>query len=167
MAILKLMGFWGLLFVWVTQTRINTANYYLATVNMQAFFGNLLGLHASRLVWSVVVGAVVYALMLADVFSYLLKALAYQGVFVVAWVGVALAHILTVPDHAGTGEGSAGINRVGLGAWFCGVVPGFVLMEMTGFWPSLSAPLTFVASMGVYALWQQRGRAGKTWQTAE
>jgi len=27
MAILKLMGFWGLLFVWVTQTRINTANY--------------------------------------------------------------------------------------------------------------------------------------------
>jgi len=39
MAILQLMGLWGLLFVWATQTRINTANYYLATLNMQAFFG--------------------------------------------------------------------------------------------------------------------------------
>ncbi|EIJ46505.1 hypothetical protein GWL_35330 [Herbaspirillum sp. GW103] len=167
MAILKLMGFWGLLFVWVTQTRINTANYYLATVNMQAFFGNLLGLHASRLVWAVVVGIVVYALMLADVFSYLLKALAYQGVFVVAWVGVALAHILTAGDHGTATDGAAGINRVGLGAWFCGVVLGFVLMEMAGFWLSLSAPLTFVASMGVYALLQQRDRADKTLQTAD
>src|SRR3546814_5298148 len=25
----------GLLFIWASQTRINTANYYLATVNMQ------------------------------------------------------------------------------------------------------------------------------------
>jgi len=126
--------------------------WVLATVNMQTFFGNLLGLHASRLVWAVVVGAVVYALMLADVFSYLLKALAYQGVFVVAWVGVALAHILTTGDHGTADDGAAGINRVGLGAWFCGVVLGFVLMEMGAFWLSLSAPLTFVASMAVYAL---------------
>lgn len=167
MAILKLMGFWGLLFVRVTQTRINTANYYLATVNMQAFFGNLLGLHASRLLWAMVVGAVVYVLMLADVFSYLLKALAYQGVFVVAWVGVALAHILAAPDQGSTIDDAAGINRAGLGAWFCGVIPGFVLMEMAGFWPSLSAPLTFVSSMGVYVLLQQRGRAAKGLRAAE
>ena len=105
--------------------------------------------------------------MLADVFSYLLKALAYQGVFVVAWVGVALAHILTAGDHGTATDGAAGINRVGLGAWFCGVVLGFVLMETGGFWLSLSAPLTFVASMGVYALLQQRGRTGKTLQAAE
>jgi len=86
---------------------------------------------------------------------------------VVAWVGVALAHILTVGDHGAAADGAPGINRCGLGAWFCGVLLGFVLMEMAGFWQSLSAPLTFVVSMGVYALWQQRGRAGKTLQTAD
>ena len=32
LALLKLMGLGGLLFVWITQTRINTANYYLATI---------------------------------------------------------------------------------------------------------------------------------------
>ncbi|MBL1377854.1 purine-cytosine permease family protein [Zobellella iuensis] len=36
LALLKLMGFWGLAFVWVSQTRINTANFYLATVNLQS-----------------------------------------------------------------------------------------------------------------------------------
>ncbi|WP_253926735.1 purine-cytosine permease family protein [Dickeya dadantii] len=92
--ILNLLGFWGLLFVWVTQTRINTANYYLATVNMQVFFDRLLRLRYRKIVWVCVVGAAVYVLMLADVFAYILQALAYQGVFVVAWVGVALAHIL-------------------------------------------------------------------------
>ena len=79
LALLKLMGVWGLLFVWVTQSRINTANYYLATVNMQAFFLKVAGLRAPKFVWALVVGAVVYALMMADIFSRILQALAYQG----------------------------------------------------------------------------------------
>lgn len=149
LAILKLMGIWGLLFVWVTQTRINTANYYLATLNMQAFFAEVFRLRASSLVWAVVVGAVVYALMLADVFAWLLKALAWQGVFVVAWVGVALAHILgRAPLPAGE---PARLNPVGLAAWFCGALLGFGLMEAGGSLQSFSAPLTFLVSAGVYA----------------
>ncbi|WP_370600574.1 cytosine permease [Pseudomonas nitroreducens] len=149
LAILKLMGLWGLLFVWVTQTRINTANYYLATVNMQAFFAEVFRLRASSLVWAVVVGAAVYALMLADVFAWLLKALAWQGVFVVAWVGVAMAHILgKAPLPAGE---PARLNGVGLAAWLCGALLGFALMEAGGSLQSFSAPLTFLVSAGVYA----------------
>lgn len=149
LAILKLMGLWGLLFVWVTQTRINTANYYLATVNMQAFFAEVFRLRASSLVWAVVVGAAVYALMLADVFAWLLKALAWQGVFVVAWVGVAMAHILgKAPLPAGE---PARLNGVGLAAWLCGALLGFALMEVGGSLQSFSAPLTFLVSAGVYA----------------
>ena len=154
LAILKLMGLWGLLFVWVTQTRINTANYYLATVNMQAFFGEVFHLRASRLVWALVVGAVVYALMLADVFAWLLKALAWQGVFVVAWVGVALAHILgKVPSSS---DEPARLNGVGLAAWFCGALLGFALMEGGQGLQPFSAPLTFLLSAGMYALLRRR-----------
>jgi purine-cytosine permease-like protein len=159
LAILQLMGIWGLLFVWVTQTRINTANYYLATVNMQAFFGELLRLRHSRLVWALVVGAVVYGLMLADVFAWLLKALAWQGVFVVAWVGVALAHILG--KGAAEVTDSPNLNAGGLAAWFSGVLLGFALMQAGGVLQSFSAPLTFLVSAGVYVAAARFHRAGR------
>ncbi|MDH4556092.1 allantoin permease [Pseudomonas sp. BN417] len=160
LAILQLMGIWGLLFVWVTQTRINTANYYLATVNMQAFFGDLLRLRHSRLVWALVVGAVVYGLMLADVFAWLLKALAWQGVFVVAWVGVALAHILG--KGAAQVTDSPNLNAGGLVAWFCGVLLGFALMQAGGVLQSFSAPLTFLVSASVYGAALRLRRAGES-----
>ena len=52
------------------------------------------GLNLSRTVWVVVAGAAVVPLMLTNVFSYVLDALNYQGIAIVAWVGVALAHVL-------------------------------------------------------------------------
>lgn len=157
MALLKLMGIWGLLFVWVTQSRINTANYYLAAINMQAFFQKAVNLRAPKFVWALVVGVAVYALMMADVFSRILQALAYQGIFVVAWVGVALAHILSTRyDELLGGEIECrdshvpAFNPGGLTAWFAGALAGLVLMNLPGFIQSLSAPATFVVSWLVY-----------------
>ncbi|VWD16813.1 allantoin permease [Burkholderia lata] len=168
LALLKLMGGWGLLFVWVTQSRINTANYYLATVNMQAFFLKVAGVRAPKFVWALVVGAVVYALMMADIFSRILQALAYQGIFVVAWVGVALAHILS--DRYGQLVGDdvecrdahvPTFNPGGLTAWFAGAFVGLALNQATGFAASLSAPATFVVSWVVYRA--LLGTAKRTW----
>lgn len=168
LALLKLMGVWGLLFVWVTQSRINTANYYLATVNMQAFFQKVAGLRAPKFVWAVVVGAVVYALMMADIFSRILQALAYQGIFVVAWVGVALAHILSarygqlVGDDVECRDAHVPVfNPGGLTAWFAGAFAGLALNQATGFAASLSAPATFVVSWLVYRA--LLGTAKRTW----
>ncbi|NTY38762.1 purine-cytosine permease family protein [Burkholderia diffusa] len=168
LALLKLMGLWGLLFVWVTQSRINTANYYLATVNMQAFFLKVAGLRAPKFVWALVVGAVVYALMMADIFSRILQALAYQGIFVVAWVGVALAHILSaryvqlVGDDVECRDAHVPtFNPGGLTAWFAGAFAGLALNQATGLAASLSAPATFVVSWAVYRA--LLGTAKRTW----
>ncbi|NTZ09431.1 purine-cytosine permease family protein [Burkholderia metallica] len=168
LALLKLMGLWGLLFVWVTQSRINTANYYLAAVNMQAFFLKVAGLRAPKFVWALVVGAVVYALMMADIFSRILQALAYQGIFVVAWVGVALAHILSarygqlVGDDVECRDAHVPtFNPGGLTAWFAGAFAGLALNQATGFAASLSAPATFVVSWAVYRA--LLGNAKRTW----
>ncbi|KVF11442.1 allantoin permease [Burkholderia cepacia] len=168
LALLKLMGVWGLLFVWVTQSRINTANYYLATVNMQAFFQKVAGLRAPKFVWALVVGAVVYALMMADIFSRILQALAYQGIFVVAWVGVALAHILSarygqlVGDDVECRDAHVPVfNPGGLTAWFAGAFTGLAVNQATGFTASLSAPATFVVSWVVYRA--LLGTAKRTW----
>jgi purine-cytosine permease-like protein len=147
LAILKLLGIWGLVFVWITQTRINTANYYLASINMQSFFDNIAGMKYSKFVWSIVVGIVVYVLMLSDVFSYLLQALAYQGVFVVAWVGVAMAHILFQRDHYS--ESTNKLNYKGLIAWFISTLVGIGMMH-SGSLASFSAPATFIISLLIY-----------------
>lgn len=159
LGLLKLMGIWGLVFVWASQTRINTANFYLAAVNMQAFFEKIFGIQLPKWVWAVLVGVLVYTMMLADVFSYILQALAYQGVFVVAWVGVALTHILSstyekmffgqIEYH---NERVPAFNPCGLSAWFLGAAVGLVLMHTSGGLQTFSAPATFVVSIVTYAL---------------
>jgi len=140
--------------VWVTQTRINTANYYLATINMQAFFARFGLGRWPKAAWAVVVGLVSYALMLFDVFAYLLQALAYQGIFVVAWVAVALVHILAVGETAPAPGGGSAYNRRGLGAWFAGAASGLVLMHVSGLAASFAAPASFVVAAAAYWLGQ-------------
>ncbi len=160
LAILELMGIWGLLFVWVSQTRINTANFYLAAINMQAFFERFGIRSSSRFVWATLVGIVVYLLMLLDVFSFILQALAYQGIFVVAWVAIALAHIFS-PKYDQLFEGQieydhtrvTAFNPCGLIAWFAGAGIGILLLNYGGATLSLfSAPLTFVVAFCIYLM---------------
>lgn len=162
-SLVQLMGFGGLVFAWVTQTRINTANFHLATTNMHAFFERLLRLRLPHWTWAILVGALAYVIMLADVFSYILQALAYQGVFVVAWVGVALVHILLHPagtDAARALTAGAAAHRTfnphGLLAWFTGTASGLLLMHDAGV-ASFSAPATFIVSSIVYAAAARRG----------
>lgn len=146
-ALLKLMGIGGLLFVWVTQTRINTANYYLAMVNMQAFSRQALRFKAPRYVFAILVGVAVYALMMADITSKILQALAWQGVFIVAWVGVAVAHITSKLGKAETQESVQLLEIApwrwsGLAAWLAGAAAGVACVNVASL-ADFSAPVSF------------------------
>ncbi|MGO3891292.1 MAG: purine-cytosine permease family protein [Paenalcaligenes sp.] len=158
LALLKMMGVFGLFFVWATQTRINTANFYLAATNMQACMTQLIGVRGHYLLWAVVVAAVVYVLMLADVFSYLLQALAYQGIFVVAWVALALTHIAltrknTSPAYIQQQLEQVTFLRVGaVMAWLIAALAGITIMHLGGSYSSFSAPVTIVMASMVYAI---------------
>ena len=92
-AMLGTLGLFGLIVIFVSQTRINTANYYLASTNLDAFATRVFALALPRWVWVVVTGAITYLLMLTNVVTWLLKALAWQGVFVTAWVAIALVFL--------------------------------------------------------------------------
>lgn len=158
LALIKLMGLAGLAFVWISQTRINTANYYLAAVNMESFADSF-GLKLPKLVWAIVVGAVVYVLMLADVFAYILQALAYQGIFVVAWVAIALTHIRSRAYERLVGAEPLyhraqvpAVNAGGLAAWLGGSAVGLALHFAGEPAASWSAPVTFVAAGAIYWL---------------
>ncbi|WP_417255204.1 purine-cytosine permease family protein [Celeribacter sp.] len=164
-ALIKLMGLAGLAFVWISQTRINTANYYLAAVNMESFSETTFRLHLPRFLWACVVGAVVYFLMLADVFAYILQALAWQGIFVVAWVALALTHILAEGKngasydevHSSLAE-TPNVNGAGMGAWFLGAGTGLFLHVLGGGLSSFSAPATFIVAALAYRILRPRIR---------
>ncbi|BCB09572.1 allantoin permease [Vreelandella venusta] len=158
LGLLELMGFGGLLLVWVTQSRVNTANFYLATVNFESFIRKVTGIQMSKVVAGCAIGVIAYVLMMADVFSYILQALAYQGVFVVAWVGVALAHILS-KTYQNRFNGHVELdnayipafNPCGLLAWCGAALTGIVIMNIPAI-AGLSAPTTFAFAYVAYSL---------------
>lgn len=150
-------GVLALLFIWVTQTRINTANFYLATVNMQAFFDKL-GVRLRKWIWAIVVGIVVLVMMQAtDVFSYILAALTYQGIFVTAWVGIALTHVLSGGYRRMFGDRVhyhfdevPNFNPAGLTAWFVAAATGLT-MTLTGIGAAYAPVVTVALSVAIYA----------------
>lgn len=154
LSIVQLMGLWGLLFVWVTQTRINTGNFFLGATNLQAL-GASLGLgRVPYVVWAALTGLTVYLLMRFDVFSYILQALAWQSIFIVAWVAIALAHILAARGAPAADDASLpAFDARGLCAWFAAAAAGIVLLKAgDATLATFSAPATFVVAFAGYRL---------------
>jgi purine-cytosine permease-like protein len=158
-AIIGLTGVFGVALVWVSQTRINTANYYLASINAESFFARVFRIHLPRRAWVVIVGVAAFCLMLTDAISYLLKALQWQGVVVVAWVAIALCYFAfarrerLAAEHFEFRPGRVpAFNVVGLVAWFCASATGIILVQAGGtFGGTWSAPITFVLAAAVYS----------------
>ncbi|GAA2357735.1 purine-cytosine permease family protein [Dactylosporangium salmoneum] len=158
-AVLATLGVVGLLVIVVSQTRINTLNYYQASSNWGRVLNNLFGLRVRRPVLVAATTLVAFLLMLTDVFSYLQQALIWQGVFLVAWVGIALTHYALVPaDREGGPEFRA--QRLpavtwGLGVWALAAAVGIYLAEAPSVPPLLSstAPVAaLVISVVLYAV---------------
>lgn len=165
-------GVVALIFIWVTQTRINSANYYLATVNMQAFFEKILGVALKKWIWAAIVGVAVAVMMSAtDVFTYILAALTYQGIFVTAWVGVAMTHILSGKYERMFGDRVyyrsnevPNFNPAGLTAWFIAAGTGLV-MTLTETAASYAPVVTVLLSAVIYVAFLQAPR--RSWFTVE
>jgi intracellular sulfur oxidation DsrE/DsrF family protein len=96
--------------------------------------------------------------MLTDVFSYLLTALTWQGVFLVSWVGIVVTHMALVRSDRESGPefrpGRIKAVTPGLGVWVLSSAVGIWLSEHPADYPRLSqvAPLVaLVLSVVLYA----------------
>ncbi|MFE7423364.1 purine-cytosine permease family protein [Rhodococcus sp. NPDC057529] len=155
--IVKMMGFWGLIYIFATQTKIQTANLYLGSSNFQSFFSRIFRLHLPRTFWLLVVGVIMVAVMYADVFSFLTEWLAYQGALLVAWTAVAIVQIA----HNSRGDGKRfefrpgripSVNPGGLGAWAAGSIVGIGLLATdSAFSLTFALIVTYVVSTVAYA----------------
>ena len=156
--LIALMGIAGVLLVWVTQSRINTANFYVSSMNLQSFGGRMLRIALPRTVWVAIVGVIVFVLMLTDVLSFLLTALNYQTTFVAGWVAIALVHVLIRRgrmDDQLCEEFRPGrlplVNWAGFSAWVVASVVGVVLLIAGGsFGQTWTIPLVFVLAGLLY-----------------
>jgi purine-cytosine permease-like protein len=162
-SIVNLTGLLGVALIVITQMRINTVNLYLASTNFQSFFSRIFRLNLPRTVWVVVACAVGYLLMLTNVFSYVFDALNYQGIAIVAWVGVALAHVWYLRGHRLKLEGLEfrpgripAFNPGGVAAWVAATAVGVILKitdtTASQFFDTWGLPLTFAIAFGIYAL---------------
>lgn len=147
-AMTQVMGGFAVALVWISQTRINTANYYLASVNLEAFAAGFLKIRAPRAVWVLVGSGIMFSLMLTNVFSYLLRALSWQGVLVTSWVAIALVHIWMDrregldPDAAVTSmDRIKTVSAPGVVASVGSSIAGLVIIEAAPPWATTWGPI--------------------------
>lgn len=158
LALVSLMGFFGVILVWATQTKINTANFYLASTNLQSFIARTLKVALPRTVWVAIVGVIVYLLMLINIFEYLVQALAIQAVLIVGWTAIALTQIAYQRLQTGSEEQTEfrpgrvpQFNPAGLGAWFVSSGVGLYLLFGTeAFGATWSPIITFALAILIY-----------------
>ncbi|MGO4246186.1 cytosine permease [Paenarthrobacter sp. RAF54_2] len=149
------LGAVGLLVIVVSQIRINSANFYFASVNMERFVAHFSQRNLSRRTWVIVLLLMVLVLMFTNVFSYIAVALAWQAVLVVSWVGIMMVHWVldrnTEPEFR-----PARLRGIapGFGVWVVSSAAGIVLLQLPTQLPTLSAlaPLvSLAASILLYA----------------
>ena len=160
-SIVNLTGVLGLALIAITQLRINTVNLYLASTNLQSFFSLVFRLNLPRTAWLVVACAIGYVLMLTNIFSYVLDALNYQGIAIVAWVGIALAHMAYLRrQHADLDRMEFRPGRIpafnpgGIVAWVAATAIGVALKvtdtTTSQFFDTWGLPLTFAIAFALY-----------------
>ncbi len=88
-----LMGIWGVLFVIVTQLRINVTNVYSGSLAYANFFCRVLHVTPGRQYWVILTSVLGTALMFGGIFAHLTSVLTFEGVFVMAWVMAVVADI--------------------------------------------------------------------------
>ena len=112
-AIVALTGLAGVIFVIASQMRINTLNYQLATVNLQAFLKHI-GINITKVASALCVGGLVFLAMLGNILDMLVETLGYLGIFVGAWCAIAIVHMTLIGErgviaaHEGLESGSEG-----------------------------------------------------------
>lgn len=90
----SLMGVWGVLFVVVTQLRINVTNVYSGSLAYANFFCRVFHLTPGRQYWVILTSVLGTALMFGGIFAHLTAVLTFEGVFVMAWVMAVVADIV-------------------------------------------------------------------------
>ena len=157
------------IFVVVSQLKINLTNAYAGSLAWSNFFARLTHSHPGRVVWLVFNVAIALLLMTLGVFSALEKVLGLYGNVAIAWVGALVADLVINKPLGLSPQGIEfkrahlyDINPVGLGAML--VAAGVSVAAYTGtFGPVAEAFSPFIALgtalvLSPFLAWLTQGR---------
>lgn len=91
-----IMGIWGVLFVVVTQLRINVVNIYSSSISLTTIGKRISSRAPNRSFWVVVAIAIGTIAMLTDLYSRITSVMAFAAIFLLAWVMTIVADLLIV-----------------------------------------------------------------------
>ncbi|MEJ7872730.1 MAG: hypothetical protein WKF67_10765 [Rubrobacteraceae bacterium] len=89
-----LLGFWGVLFVVITQIRINVMNTYSGSLAYANFFARVFHFAPGRHWWVVLTAVLSTGLMFGGVYAKLTQVLTFEAVFVMAWIMAVVSDVL-------------------------------------------------------------------------
>lgn len=155
-ALTQIMGIWAVLLILITQTRINSANLYIAAENFRILAGDLLHVRLNLPFWAVISGILMLLVMLTNIFGYILIALSWQAVFITGWVTIVLLHILKYRTYYKK-ESTTYVTRQAvwpaLSAWLIGVAVGLGVVYSGAAWATTWAPVaTILIAGGLYLM---------------
>lgn len=145
------LGLVGLIIVLVSQVRINSANFYVASICFERVVSHFGSRNLPRRAWVVLIAVVTFLLMLTNVFSYITTALAWQGILTVAWVGIVVVHLLTITRAPEIRASRLPQAARGFVVWVLAAGLGLAALEFGGSTLAALAPLvSLLASVVLY-----------------
>ncbi len=88
------MGVWGVLFVIITQIRINTTNVYSGSLAYANFFCRVFHITPGRQYWVILTSAIGTALMFGNVLGHLNRVLTFEATFITAWLFAVVSDVM-------------------------------------------------------------------------
>lgn len=146
--VVRSLGVIGLIVIIVSQLRINSGNFYLASINWERLVGVFTTRNLKRTHWVLLTSGIVFISMFFNLLSHVGVIMAWIGVFTVSWVGMMIVHLLihgnNVPEFR-----PARLHAFAPGflVWMLATAAGIIALQLPQQFPLLSAlaPLVSLA----------------------
>jgi cytosine permease len=129
----ELTGAIGLVWVVITQLRVQEGNYYLGSLSLSTFFSRTFGRRpAGRPLFLTAVGVLAFVLALFGIVDHLTGVLTFMGVFLLAWVSTVVASLLAERRRLADGTTWIEHRRPYLKDWGAPTLAGLATASIVG-----------------------------------
>jgi purine-cytosine permease-like protein len=111
------LGVWGVLWVLVTQLRIQNMNYYSASLATANFVARIFRWAPGRQLWILMTAVVTAAASITGILNHLTDVLTFFGVVLLAWCGTLLGGMVFGPRYLGVSLARVEYRRGYLRNW--------------------------------------------------
>lgn len=127
-----LAGIVGLVWVLITQLRVQEGNYYLGSLALSTFTSRVFHLKLPRPVYLIVIGVFAFLMAAAGIVNHLTDVLTFMGIFLMAWVGTLAGVSLTQRKALNTGKVWLEHRRPYIKEWGAPALIGLVIAVAVG-----------------------------------